>query len=101
MIGVKRRFDSKNCQKKKAKTRLALLLHAIYKTFQMLYLESGFNPIGVRESAIWDANRQMKLTRKKRCDPAAVSAARETEGKAFLFCEADDGAIAPSPRQNS
>ena len=38
---------------------------------------------GVRNNAIWDANRQMNLTRKKRCtlkginDPAAVSAARE------------------------
>ena len=49
----------------------------------------------------------VKVRSQERCDPAVlkdtashnVSSAKETEGKAFPVCFADDGATAPSPKK--
>jgi transposase len=47
---------------------------------------------GVQINAIWYANRQMKLTRKKRCDPASPIGARECVMRSESF---------RAPRKNS
>lgn len=58
----------KTIKRRKRKLDWEALLRHIQEFLDALLRERAQH-FGVRESAIWYANHQMKLTRKKRCDP--------------------------------
>ncbi len=60
----------KSSKRRKRKLDWEALLRHLQEFLDALLRERAQH-FGVRESAIWYANHQMKLTRKKRCDPAS------------------------------